>query len=211
MRAIVCELCGSNDLVKDGSVYVCQHCGTKYTTEEARKLLVEASVTVVGPIGVDGIAGVDNLLRRASDFEGRGDYERAIEYYDRVLDLDIDNPEANRGMRRAEAARRRAASSTAEPKAASRRRVDGPNLTVDFSGGNPGSLASIYVDGKKAGSIWGGKTAHLTLSQGKHTVGVAGGVRRCKDPVAIVVDGFTAYRMTVQVKGLSFLFNVTEG
>ena len=69
VRAIVCELCGSNELIKDGDVFVCQHCGTKYTTEEARKLLVEASVTIDEPVRVQGVATVDNLLRRADDFE----------------------------------------------------------------------------------------------------------------------------------------------
>ncbi|WP_405381537.1 TFIIB-type zinc finger domain-containing protein [Phascolarctobacterium sp.] len=39
MKAIVCELCGSNDIIKQDGLFVCQHCGTKYTTEEAKKLL----------------------------------------------------------------------------------------------------------------------------------------------------------------------------
>ena len=39
MKAIICEMCQSHDLVKKDGVYVCQHCGTKYTVEEARKLL----------------------------------------------------------------------------------------------------------------------------------------------------------------------------
>ena len=69
VRAIVCELCGSNELIKDEGVFVCQHCGTKYTTEEARKLLVEASVTIDEPVRVQGVATVDNPLRRADDFE----------------------------------------------------------------------------------------------------------------------------------------------
>ena len=36
MKAIQCELCGSNDLVKQNGVYVCQYCGTQYTIEEAK-------------------------------------------------------------------------------------------------------------------------------------------------------------------------------
>ena len=39
MQAIKCELCGGGDLVKQDGMFVCQHCGTKYTLEEARKLL----------------------------------------------------------------------------------------------------------------------------------------------------------------------------
>ena len=41
MKAIVCEMCGSNDLIKRDGVYICQNCGTKYTVEEAKNLLVE--------------------------------------------------------------------------------------------------------------------------------------------------------------------------
>ncbi len=48
MKAIVCELCGSNELIKTDGVFVCQHCGTKYSLEEAKKLLVEIS----GPVTV---------------------------------------------------------------------------------------------------------------------------------------------------------------
>ncbi len=48
MKAIVCELCGSNDLVKEDGLFVCQYCGTKYSLEEAKKLFVEIS----GPVTV---------------------------------------------------------------------------------------------------------------------------------------------------------------
>ena len=34
MQAMVCEMCHSNDLIKQDGLYVCQHCGTKYTVEE---------------------------------------------------------------------------------------------------------------------------------------------------------------------------------
>ena len=43
MKSIKCELCGSNDVVKKDDLFVCQYCGTKYTPEEAKKLLVEIS------------------------------------------------------------------------------------------------------------------------------------------------------------------------
>ena len=37
MKQLVCEMCGSNDLVKDNGLFVCQSCGCKYTVEEAKK------------------------------------------------------------------------------------------------------------------------------------------------------------------------------
>lgn len=39
MSQPVCELCGSSDFLKDEGMFVCQGCGTKYTLEEARKLM----------------------------------------------------------------------------------------------------------------------------------------------------------------------------
>ncbi|MGN0302377.1 MAG: leucine-rich repeat domain-containing protein, partial [Anaerotardibacter sp.] len=42
MKKIVCELCGSSSLTKEADgMFHCQDCGTSYTVEAARKLLVE--------------------------------------------------------------------------------------------------------------------------------------------------------------------------
>lgn len=41
MAKPVCELCGGSDFVKDEGVFVCQGCGTKYTAEEARRLMAD--------------------------------------------------------------------------------------------------------------------------------------------------------------------------
>lgn len=34
MKEFTCEKCGSNDLVKEDGLYVCQHCGTKYKPDK---------------------------------------------------------------------------------------------------------------------------------------------------------------------------------
>ena len=47
--AMICEICGSTDLVKQDGFFVCQSCGTKYTVEEARKLLGDAPTTDFPP------------------------------------------------------------------------------------------------------------------------------------------------------------------
>ena len=40
MNKLQCELCGSVDIVKTGdALFQCQHCGCKYTLEEAKKIL----------------------------------------------------------------------------------------------------------------------------------------------------------------------------
>ena len=46
MKAVVCEMCGSRDVIKKDGYYVCQSCETKYTPEEARKLIVEGVVKI---------------------------------------------------------------------------------------------------------------------------------------------------------------------
>ena len=43
MKQLTCEMCGSTDLVKEGGVFVCQTCGTKYSVEEARKMMISGT------------------------------------------------------------------------------------------------------------------------------------------------------------------------
>ena len=190
MKAIACELCGSNELVKSEGMFICQHCGTKYTTEEARKLMVEATVTVQGSVQVDGIATASNLLLRAKEFESQGDIDSAEAYYNKVLDLDPGNRDAREGISRAE------------------RYVSGSNLVVDFSSGNPGSVIAVFIDGRKVDNMTGGKVKSYALPYGEHEVGVAGGVRKCKNPATIMIKRNARYIMPVQFKGLSVKFSV---
>ena len=86
MAAIVCELCGSNDVVKKGGNYVCQHCGTKYTLEEAKKLL--------GTVKVDRGEELEKLLVLARRARDENNSENAAKYYDLVLQEDPNNWEA---------------------------------------------------------------------------------------------------------------------
>jgi len=41
MKQLVCEMCGGKDLIKQDSVFVCQNCQTKYSVEEAKKMMIE--------------------------------------------------------------------------------------------------------------------------------------------------------------------------
>ena len=68
MKQIICEMCGSNNLVKTGDNFVCQDCGTKYTVEAAKKLMVEVEgkVDVSGSsVTIDNSAAVQNYLANA--------------------------------------------------------------------------------------------------------------------------------------------------
>ena len=57
MKALVCEICNSRNFVKQDGMYVCQQCGTKYTVEEAKKLMVDVTDT---PAGTYNYAPVSN-------------------------------------------------------------------------------------------------------------------------------------------------------
>ena len=46
MKQLTCEMCGSTDLMTQDGVFVCQSCGTKYSVEEAKKMMVEVGVAV---------------------------------------------------------------------------------------------------------------------------------------------------------------------
>ena len=67
MKQIKCEMCGSNDIIKQDGVYVCQYCGAKYSVDEAKKLMVEVSgsISIETPVEVKGIAQTDTLLENA--------------------------------------------------------------------------------------------------------------------------------------------------
>lgn len=79
MKKIECEMCGSNDFVKNGGFFVCQHCGCKYTVEEAKKLMVEGTVKLDN---TDKINNLYVLARRAKDAD---DAENAIRYYNEIM------------------------------------------------------------------------------------------------------------------------------
>ena len=65
MKALTCEMCGSTNLIKEDGVFVCQSCGTKYSVEEARKMMVEGTVSVKGMVSIDNSASIDNYLMMA--------------------------------------------------------------------------------------------------------------------------------------------------
>ena len=86
MNAIMCELCGSNDVVKQGEYFVCQHCGTKYSLEDARKL--------IGTVKIDNSDYVQKYLQNARRAKEKEDWEETEKYYNMVEQNDPDNIEA---------------------------------------------------------------------------------------------------------------------
>ena len=95
MKALTCDMCGSTNLIKEDGVFVCQSCGTKYSVEEARKMMVEGTVDVKGTIKVDTTDELKNLYEIARRAKDSDNSENATKYYDMILVKDPSSWEAN--------------------------------------------------------------------------------------------------------------------
>lgn len=94
MKRLVCEMCGGTDLVKQEGVFVCQSCGTKYSVEEAKKMMVEVEgkVDVSGStVKVDSSQKLNNLLLLAKRARDENNSEEAKKYYEMALMEDPSN------------------------------------------------------------------------------------------------------------------------
>ncbi|MDR2593426.1 MAG: hypothetical protein LBC87_01465 [Fibromonadaceae bacterium] len=85
MKQIVCEMCGGKDLIKQDGVFTCQNCGSKYSVEEAKKMMVT----------IDTSTKLENALKNARRARECKDYEQAEKYYSIVKMEDPENWEAN--------------------------------------------------------------------------------------------------------------------
>ena len=80
MKKIVCELCGSNDLKKLDGEYECQYCGTKYSVEEAKKLIVE------GKVKIDKSDDIANYIEMANNALNSNNTKEAYEFANKALE-----------------------------------------------------------------------------------------------------------------------------
>lgn len=88
MKAIKCEMCGGLDFVKEEGLYVCQHCGAKYTVEEAKKLMVE------GTVKIDMSETTQKYLQLARRARETKDDVNAAKYYSLVAEENPDDWES---------------------------------------------------------------------------------------------------------------------
>lgn len=77
MELMICEKCGSNELLEKDGYYICAYCGAKYK----RELKNESQID----LGSD----ISRLLQRC-----KSDPQNARKYANLVLDLDPHNKEA---------------------------------------------------------------------------------------------------------------------
>jgi len=86
---LVCELCGSSDFTKDqDDFFICDFCRTKYTSQQAKSMMVE------GTVKVDRGDEVQNLLKLASSALDSQNPGEAYDYANRALEIDTNNIEA---------------------------------------------------------------------------------------------------------------------
>ncbi len=94
MKALACEMCGSQDMVKQDGMYVCQYCGTKYSVEEAKKMMIEGTVDIQGTVKVDNTVFVEKYLENARRAYAKEDWEEVEKYYNMVEQNAPSNMEA---------------------------------------------------------------------------------------------------------------------
>ncbi len=94
MKQLTCEMCGSTDLMKQDGVFACQTCGTKYSVEEAKRMMVEGTVDVQGTVKVDNTAFVQKYLANAQRARQKEDWSETEKYYNMVEQNDPTNIEA---------------------------------------------------------------------------------------------------------------------
>lgn len=94
MKALVCEMCNSPHLVKKDGMYVCENCGTRYTVEEAKRMMIDGTVDIQGTVKVDNSSFVKKQLTNARRALAKEDWEEVEKYYNRVEEYAPSNIEA---------------------------------------------------------------------------------------------------------------------
>ena len=99
-----CTSCGGKlDVDPSQQAAVCPYCGSAFVVEKA---INNYNITMNGNINVGSatinVQGLNsaNLIARAKDFEAQNDFDNAEIYFNKVLDIDINNVEAKQGVQR---------------------------------------------------------------------------------------------------------------
>ena len=97
MKKIVCELCECMEFTKEGGMFICNSCGTKYTAEEARGMMREvegAAPAMTGgapaavPMGNPNQQQLDNILVLAASAYEADNKAEAENYCNQAIVLD---------------------------------------------------------------------------------------------------------------------------
>ncbi|MBQ3065358.1 MAG: hypothetical protein IJC98_03880 [Clostridia bacterium] len=102
-----CTSCGAQltvDNTKDAAI--CEFCNTPYIVEKAINnytISGDNNISISNAtVNVQGGPSIDSMLTRAAEFEQMGDIDRALEYYNRILDIDSSKTVARNAIYRIE-------------------------------------------------------------------------------------------------------------
>ena len=94
MKKITCEICGSNDVIKKDDFFECQICGTKYSTDEVKKIVLEGSIDISGStVKIDNSENIRNYLNLANYAFETEHYSECEFYCNKILEIDSTNYE----------------------------------------------------------------------------------------------------------------------
>ena len=91
MRKLVCEMCGSSDIVKEDGYFVCQSCGIKYTLEEAKKMMIEGTVEVKGTVNIDTSNTEAHYLSVLDTAIESQNYEEVYSVASKIVEINASN------------------------------------------------------------------------------------------------------------------------
>ena len=93
LRQMKCEMCGGTELVKRDGVFICEHCKTKYSIDEAKKLMIEGDgdIVITGKVEIDNKEKISNLYTLAQRAHAQQNYTDALKYYEMLLIEDPNN------------------------------------------------------------------------------------------------------------------------
>ena len=98
---VKCTNCGASlNVDPNQRSAVCPYCRAEYIVEQAIK---EYNITINGDFTANGaIININgnNMLERANQFAKKGDFPKAIEYFNGVLDIDVNSKDAVIGIQK---------------------------------------------------------------------------------------------------------------
>lgn len=87
MKQLTCEMCGGTELIKQDGIFICQNCGTKYSVEEAKKMMIEGTVNVTGTVAVDNSKFADNYMSLAETAYAANNLQEAESYSNKIIEI----------------------------------------------------------------------------------------------------------------------------
>lgn len=95
-KCLQCDICGGKlEMDAGGQTATCSACGMTHSLARMREKIQEirGHVTVDGPVVVQGIEGLQDLLHNANTYMELGLYDKASEVYKRITEKFPDSPE----------------------------------------------------------------------------------------------------------------------